>query len=71
MNDLRIKQYRQTLIDLQSGREIGHLNCEPDDTMSGLGREILNLKNSLQESPILMRLIEKVNTGLSPEDVLD
>ncbi|MFH1212550.1 MAG: GAF domain-containing protein [Candidatus Neomarinimicrobiota bacterium] len=71
MNDPRLQQYRQALIDLQSGRKIDPLNCEPSDDLSNLGREILQLQTEWQELLTLSGLTEKINTGLNLAEVLD
>ncbi|HPC36501.1 MAG TPA: GAF domain-containing sensor histidine kinase [Candidatus Marinimicrobia bacterium] len=71
MADKRLEEYRQALIDLRNGKIIGSINCEPDDELSALGREIIRLQKELQELSLLDDLAAKINTGLNLEEVLD
>ena len=46
MTDKRLEEYRQALIDLSNGKTPHPINCEPDDELSALGREIIRLKKN-------------------------
>lgn len=71
MTDKRLEEYRQALIDLRNGKTPRPINCEPDDELSALGREIIRFQKEWQELSLLIGLTAQINAGLNLEEVLD